>query len=125
MNIALHNLDLFSTVESWSGYFRETRTGPFAGASAATLRANSPSRYVDSLASELQANPLHVLLYISRTDPLRVQQDPFAAKLRSLGVSVESRFFGGPHNFSLWADHMALALSFAGHWLSGTGTSGT
>jgi enterochelin esterase-like enzyme len=125
MNIALHHLDLFSTAESWSGYFTQKPIGPFAGASSGTLRANSPARYADGLGPQLRANPLHVLLYISRTDPLRVQQDPFAAKLQSLGASVESRFFSGPHNFSLWADHMALALSFADHWLSNQGAPGT
>ena len=124
VNIGLQHLDLFSVIESWSGYFRETRTGVFAGASRATLRANSPADYVGGLGSELQANPLHVLLYISRTDPLRVQQDPFAAQLRSLGVPVESLFFSGPHNFSLWADHMGLALRFAARWLSTEGPAG-
>jgi S-formylglutathione hydrolase FrmB len=125
INIALHHLDLFSTAESWSGYFTQTRTGPFAGASDATLRANSPAQYVSGLASQLRADPLHVLLYISPTDPLRVQQGPFAAQLRSLGVPVESRFFGGPHNFSLWADHMDMALGFADRWLSSQGATGT
>lgn len=122
VNIALRHLSLFSVVESWSGYFTQTPTGPFAGASPAKLRAASPAAYVDSLRSRLAADPLHVLLYISRTDPLRVQQGPFAAKLSSLGIPVQSQFFGGPHNFALWSDHMRLALGFAGRWLSGGGS---
>lgn len=119
MNIALHHLGLFSVVESWSGYFRQTPSGPFVAASPAVLRKNSPSEYVSRLSRKLAANPIHVLLYISRTDPLRVQQGPFADELRRLGTQVESDFFGGPHNFALWANHMRLALSFAGHWLAG------
>jgi enterochelin esterase-like enzyme len=121
MNVALHHLSLFSTVESWSGYFRQTATGPFAGASPARLRANSPAVYLSKLRNTLVANPIHVLLYISRTDPLRVQQGPFASQLQSLGVPVEQDEFGGPHNFALWANHMSLALSFADRWLSGSG----
>jgi enterochelin esterase-like enzyme len=121
MNIALHHLSLFSTVESWSGYFSQTPTGPFAGAPAATLRANSPAAYLPTLQNALATNPIHVLLYISRTDPLRVQQGPFASQLQSLGVPVEQYEFGGPHNFALWANHMALALGFADRWLSATG----
>jgi S-formylglutathione hydrolase FrmB len=121
INIGLHHLGLFSVLESWSGYFRETPTGPFTGDSRAVLRANSPSEYVSRLGPALRANPINVLLYISRTDPLRVQQNPFADQLRSFGVRVESDFFGGPHNFALWADHMTLALGFAGHWLAGGG----
>ncbi|MGE5230495.1 MAG: alpha/beta hydrolase [Deltaproteobacteria bacterium] len=121
VNIALRHLGLFSTVESWSGYFTQTPTGPFAGASRAALRVNSPASYVGGLRAQLAADPIHVLLYASPTDPLHVQQAPFAASLRSLGVPVETRLFGGPHNFALWADHMGLALSFAGHWLSNGG----
>ena len=119
MNIGLHHLGLFSVLESWSGYFREIPTGPFVGAPPAVLRANSPAAYVSHLGPALRANPIHVLLYISRTDHLRVQQNPFADQLRSFGVQVESDFFGGPHNFALWANHMRLALGFAGHWLAG------
>jgi S-formylglutathione hydrolase FrmB len=122
VNIALRHLSMFSVVESWSGYFTQTPTGPFAGASQAALQRNSPAAYVHSLWSQLTADPIHVLLYISRTDPLRVQQGPFAAALGSLGVPVEAHFFGGPHNFALWSDHMSLALSFAARWLSSGGT---
>ena len=121
VNIALRHLGLFSVVESWSGYFTQTPTGPFAGASPARLRTASPAAYLHTLGPQLAADPIHVLLYISRTDPLRVQQGPFAAALRSLGASVEADFFGGPHNFALWADHMRLALGFAGRWLSAAG----
>jgi S-formylglutathione hydrolase FrmB len=122
VNIALRHLSLFSVVESWSGYFTQTPTGPFAGATPARLPANSPAAYVHTLWSQLTADPIHVLLYISRTDPLHVQQGPFAARLVSLGVPVEAHEFGGPHNFALWSDHMELALSYAARWLSdGTG----
>jgi enterochelin esterase-like enzyme len=122
MNIALHHLGLFSTIESWSGYFTQTPTGPFVGASRATLRANSPAAYAPSLRNQVASDPIHVLLYISRTDPLRVQQGPFAAELASLGVPVEQHEFGGPHNFALWSNHMRLALGFADRWLSGAGS---
>jgi enterochelin esterase-like enzyme len=121
MNIALRHLSMFSVVESWSGYFTQTPTGPFASASPAKLRSNSPAAYLHTLWSQLTADPIHVLLYISHTDPLRVQQGPFAAALNSLGVQVQAQMFGGPHNFALWADHMGLALSFANRWLSGSG----
>jgi enterochelin esterase-like enzyme len=121
VNIALRNLSLFSVVESWSGYFTQTPTGPFAGATPAALRANSPAAYVHTLWSQLTADPIHVLLYISRTDRLHVQQGPFAAALGSLGVPVETHVFGGPHNFALWSNHMSLALGFAARWLSGGG----
>ena len=42
MNIALHHLSVFGNVQAWSGYYRQTRAGVFAHASAADLAANSP-----------------------------------------------------------------------------------
>lgn len=54
MNIALHHLDTFSVAESWSGYFDQTRSAAFAGASDSLLRANSPSAYVGGLARALR-----------------------------------------------------------------------
>src|SRR4051795_5015676 len=49
VNVALHHLDVFSVIQGWSAYFTQTPTGPFTGAPAATLRANSPAAYVDRL----------------------------------------------------------------------------
>ena len=37
INIALHHLSDFASVQVWSGYFTETRSGVFAHASRATL----------------------------------------------------------------------------------------
>ena len=46
INIALHHLPVFGSVEVWSGYFTQTRTGVFAHASRRALRDNSPLDYV-------------------------------------------------------------------------------
>src|SRR5947209_3975432 len=43
LNIGLHHLRMFSVIQSWSGYFRQTPTGVFKGASLAALQANSPA----------------------------------------------------------------------------------
>ena len=61
-----------------------------------------------------------MLLYISRTDRLHVQQGPFAAAL-GVARTFQSRrtSSAAPHNFALWSNHMSLALSFAARWLSG------
>src|ERR1700761_8314033 len=42
INIALHHLPMFGSVEVWSGYFTQTRTGVFAKASKRALLNNSP-----------------------------------------------------------------------------------
>ncbi len=48
-NVALHNLSLFGSLQSWSGYYVETRTGVFAHASRGALADNSPLYYVRRL----------------------------------------------------------------------------
>lgn len=118
VNLALRHPSLFSVAESWSGYFVQTPTGAYAGASAAALQAASPSDYVASLAPLLARLPLHVLLYGGIGDQLLPQQAPFAAELRALGVQVSAAAFSGPHDYHLWSAHMPLALAFASRWLS-------
>src|ERR1700744_3112602 len=43
-NIALHNVRTFANLQSWSGYYTETRTGGFAGSGAARPEARLPLR---------------------------------------------------------------------------------
>jgi Putative esterase len=57
-NIALHHPGVFGVFESWSGYFEQTPTLPFAGASPAVLWANSPSAYVPALGPLLRHEPM-------------------------------------------------------------------
>ena len=121
VNLGLRHLDTFSTIESWSGYFNQTRTGPYVGASRRLLRATSPAVYVRRMRGQLVAHPIQVLLYVSQTEGFADQQAPFAKSLRSFGVPVVTRVFSGDHDFDFWSSHMGLALSFAGRWLSGAG----
>jgi S-formylglutathione hydrolase FrmB len=118
VNVALHHLRYFSTVESWSGYFNQTRTGPYVGAPRKLIRGTSPAEYVARLRGQLAHNPIHVLLYVSPHEGFAHQQAPFAKTLRSLGVPVTTKMFSGAHNFALWAAHMPLALGFASRWLA-------
>ena len=46
INIALHHLSDFASVQVWSGYFTQTRSGVFAHVDPAALAYNSPARYV-------------------------------------------------------------------------------
>jgi enterochelin esterase-like enzyme len=117
MNIALHHLPLFGTAESWSGYFTQTRSGPFSGASRQALRANSPSSYAHAVVHGIGRLGLHVLLYSGGSDPLAAQQAPFAHDLRSLGASVRTLRAPGAHSWKLWRGEMPLALRFADRWL--------
>lgn len=118
VNVALRHPQLFATIESWSGYFSQTRSGPFAGASAAALRSNSPADYLGAVAPTLRRlGGLHVLLYSGSGDPLAGRQAPFARQLRAGGASVRALRFPGAHSWRLWRDEMPLALRFADRWL--------
>lgn len=119
VNVSLRHLGLFSVAESWSGYFTQSHGGPYAGASAATLRAASPQAYVAGMAGLLGRLPLHVLLYTGAHDRFLPQQASFAATLRSLGVPVASlRVAGAAHDWVLWRHEMPLALRYASRWLA-------
>ena len=113
VNVALHHLKLFGAVESWSGYFVQRDVGPFATASAATLRANSPADYVSGLAPELRREPLRAFLYVGRGDPGLDDVSRFATALRLAGAHVEFAAFPGKHSWRLWRAQVPRMLRFA------------
>ncbi len=77
LNIALHHLGVFASVQMWSGYYVQPRpAGPFARASRATLAYNSPQDYVRRVASQLERLPLRVFIYGGRSDPASVLIKP-------------------------------------------------
>jgi enterochelin esterase-like enzyme len=116
MNVALHHLDMFGTVESWSGYFRADPTGPFAHAGAGRRRAYSPAEYIGALAPLLHRLPLRAFLYVGMADADRVQSTTFAAQLHAAGATVRYSEYPGRHSWRLWRDTAPAALAFAGQW---------
>lgn len=103
-NIALHHLGTFGVLESWSGYFTQTPTSSFTGASHALLRANSPAAYVGSLSSRLRRLPLRAFFYEGRSD--RVESIPrmfrFVRRFRIAGGRAAVSLYPGAHNWRLW-----------------------
>jgi enterochelin esterase-like enzyme len=117
VNLALRHLGTFGIAESWSGYFTQTPTGVFRGASAAALRAASPADYVGGLRHALRRHPLHVLLYGGRRDRDTLQLPGFVARLRAAGADVTSRILPGHHDWRLWRDEAPWALRYVGRHL--------
>jgi enterochelin esterase-like enzyme len=122
VNIALHHLDEFSVVESWSGYFTQTQASVFSGASAAELRANSPAAYVETLAPEIHRLGLRAWMYEGRKDAAETA-DPsllrsFAAELHRAGADVHVGFFPGGHDWGLWRAQTPHMLAVAGRWFT-------
>jgi hypothetical protein len=116
---------MFSVVQGWSAYFTQTPTGPFAGASAAKLRANSPAAYVDRLAPAIHRLGLRAWLYQGRTEPTNpALMRGFAAKLHAAGAEVRIGFFAGKHDWGLFRREIPLMLRSASQWFDQPPTRG-
>ena len=113
MNIALHHLADFANVEVWSGYFIQTRTGPFAHADAAAMAYNSPLDEVTHLTHELSVDPLRAYLFSGRDDSSSPQMAPMARALRARGASVATRIYPGGHDWSVWYPRLNAMLDLA------------
>lgn len=124
VNIALHHLRTFSVIESWSGYFRQTPTASFTGASPAQLYANSPTEYVGTLRRELRRFPVHAFLYQGSQDDLfgAASMRRFATRLRAAGGHVQTAVYPGRHSWKLWRSQMGHMLSFADGWFRQAGS---
>jgi len=113
-NIALHNPRTFSAFESWSGYFKQTPTLPFAGASPAALRANSPSAYIGSLAPTLRRLPMCAFLYQGASERSPVGKlRSFSGQLTAGGGRATYAINPGHHSWKLWRAQLPHMLEFA------------
>ena len=112
-NIALHNLKLFANLQSWSGYYIETRSGVFARANAATLDANSPLDYVHRLKALIARDPVRAFLFVGRDDDDSPQTGPMASALAAAGAGVTWALYPGGHDWQLWHAHLDQMLTLA------------
>ena len=115
INIALHHLSDFANVQTWSGYFTQTRTGVFAQASRATLAHNSPIQYVGRSDRAVARYPLRVYMFVGRADGSSRQQLPMARALQAAGADVQYRFYPGGHDWSVWYPRLNQMLGPASH----------
>lgn len=113
VNIALHNVRIFANLQSWSGYYLETRSGVFARADAATLDANSPLDYVHRLKAFIARDPLRAFLFVGRDDDDSPQTGPMASALAAAGASVTWALYPGGHDWQLWHAHLDQMLILA------------
>jgi enterochelin esterase-like enzyme len=118
INIALHHLAQFASVEVWSGYFTETRTGVFAHASTSTLDYNSPIDYVARLKAQLAVDPLRVFMLVGRDDDSSHQIVPMAKALKANHASVSYAIYPGGHDWSVWYPRLNQMLILASHDVS-------
>jgi enterochelin esterase-like enzyme len=120
LNIALHHLDAFASVQLWSGYYEQPNpAGPFAGASRATLAYNSPDAYVPKIPRRLALLPLSVFIYGGRADPASVLIAPMVKELRVHHASAGYAIYKGGHDWQLWNAHFNHMLILAGRSVGG------
>jgi enterochelin esterase-like enzyme len=112
-NVALQHVKTFANLQSWSGYYIETRSGVFAGADQATLRANSPLDYVAGLRRTIASNPVRAFLFVGRDDNDSPQTEPMARALAAAGGSVTYALYHGGHDWQLWHAHLDQMLILA------------
>ena len=112
-NITLHHLAVFGNLQSWSGYYIETRSGVFAHASRADLDYNSPLDEVAELGPKLAVDPLRAFLFVGRDDNVSPQIQPFAEALASRGAVVNYALYPGGHDWQLWHAHLNQMLELA------------
>jgi enterochelin esterase-like enzyme len=113
INIALHHPEAFGNVQSWSGYFTQTRTGVFAHASPATLAYDSPIDYTSRFASALAAEPMRMYMFVGRDDSASSGQQAMISALHAAGVQVQSRVYPGGHDWSVWYPRLNEMLDLA------------
>jgi enterochelin esterase-like enzyme len=114
MNLTLHHLSTFGSLESWSGYTRETDIGgPFGGMPLAYVQANEPNLYLPQVARHVRRLGLHAYLYTGTRDREAPQTIRYAYELAHAGGTVMLSVFRGGHDWRVWRDHAPLMLEWA------------
>lgn len=114
INIGVRHLGDFGALESWSGYFRQTATGPFRGAQPAEKSRNSPVSYVGLRAAQMHRLGLRVFLYGGARDPDSRHIQGFAAQLSKAGAKVTWAIYPGAHDWRVWRAQTRHMLQWAG-----------
>jgi enterochelin esterase-like enzyme len=114
VDIGLRHPRLFSTLESWSGYFEPFADGPLRDADAASLRAHDPTLLVQREAQLLRRLGTRFYLSSGTRDPAsRADAVAFAHRLSTLGLAHELRLEPGAHDGRFWRSQLPDALAYA------------
>jgi S-formylglutathione hydrolase FrmB len=115
--LALHRLDAFSVIESWSGYFHPTDpSGLHAldlGSPAANRRASAHS-FVRSLRRAFSRRPTFFGFYVGRQDDrFRDENVQLHRELAAARVPHVFELYRGGHEQALWNRHAPAWLRLA------------
>jgi S-formylglutathione hydrolase FrmB len=115
--LALHHLDAFAVVESWSGYFHPTdpsgtRTVD-VGSQAANARATAHT-FVRRLRAVFRRRPTFFAFYVGARDTrFRGENVLLDRELSAAGVPHVFRVYPGGHDSTVWSAHATAWLRLA------------
>ena len=115
VDIALRHPRLFTTAESWSGYFKPIADGTLRGASHAVLAAHNPSQLARSNAPLLRRLRTRFFLSCGATHD-RVTASfarAFDRELSALRLRHRLLLLPGGHNGKFWRAQLPAALEYA------------
>jgi enterochelin esterase-like enzyme len=115
--LALHHLESFSVIESWSGYFHPTNPAGTAALDLGSPRANahaSAHSFVSTLRRAFTQRPTFFAFYVGRGDQRfhdeNVQLD---RELDRAGIGQVFHVYPGGHQQSVWQAHAVAWLNLA------------
>jgi S-formylglutathione hydrolase FrmB len=115
--LALHHLESFSVVESWSGYFHPTDPAGLhaldLGSASANAKANAHA-LVGKLRRGFARRPTFFAFYVGRGDArFRAENRSFDRELKAAGVPHIFRIYPGGHEQAVWTAHAKAWLAVA------------
>ncbi|MHB8642931.1 MAG: alpha/beta hydrolase [Gaiellaceae bacterium] len=115
--LALHHLDSFAAVESWSGYFRPTNPAGTAtldlGSDARNAQASAHALVLQLRADE-QKRPTFFAFYVGLGDTrFRAENEELDRELNAALVPHVFVLYPGAHERTVWASHAAAWLALA------------
>lgn len=116
VDIGLRHPTLFTTLESWGGYFRPFRDGPFTHASSQALAAHDPTILVRREANRLRAAGMRFFLSTGRSGHGSVKAKwtfEFANELKALHLPVNLWVLPAGQTGHLWRAQLPDAITYA------------
>ena len=115
--VALHHLDRFSVIESWSGYFHPTNPqgtrGLDLGSPGRNARASAHT-FVRSLRRAFARTPTFFAFYVGLGDArFRAENEQLDDELKAAHVPHVFSLYRGGHAQSLWKAHARAWLTLA------------